>query len=44
MCICTFAAGGLKGEMRYCLTAHVHMEDSASQTVSVLLSQRTTFK
>lgn len=41
--------GGLKeteagGEMRSCYTAHVHMEDSASQTASVLLSQRTTFK
>ena len=49
MCICTFAAGGLKGdrgwvrnEMFNC--THVHMEDSASQTVYVLLSQRTTFK
>ena len=43
MCTCTFAAGGLKrarGWERSCDTAHVHMEDSASQTVSVLLSQK----
>ena len=45
VCIRTFAAGGLKAGRGMRNTAHVHMEeDSAPQTVSVLLSQRTTFK